>query len=43
MATLGTFFLDGPTLETSTTVFTDATLTTAAADGWYSDSVNYRQ
>jgi hypothetical protein len=43
MATLGTFFLDGPTLETSTTVFTDATLTTAAADGWYSDGVNYRQ
>tara|TARA_R100000773_G_scaffold44361_2_gene45236 strand:+ start:5473 stop:6411 length:939 start_codon:yes stop_codon:yes gene_type:complete len=43
MATLGTFFLDGPTLATSTTVFTDATLTTAAADGWYSDSVNYRQ
>ena len=43
MGTLLNYFLDGPTLETSTTVFTDDTLTTAAADGWYSNGTNYRQ
>ena len=43
MATLGTYFLDGTTLETSTIVFTDAALTIVAADGWYSNGTNYRQ
>jgi len=36
MATSGTYYLDGPTLETATAVFTDITLFTKAADGWYS-------
>lgn len=43
MAQLNTYFLDGTTLLTSTSVFQDAALTILAADGWYSDSTNYRQ
>lgn len=43
MAQLNTYYLDGTTLLTSTSVFQDAALTIVAADGWYSDSTNYRQ
>jgi len=38
MAQLNTYYLDGTTLLTSTSVFQDAALTTVSADGWYSDS-----
>ena len=41
-ATLGNYFIDGPTLDTSTAVYTDIDLTICAADGWYSDGVNVR-
>tara|TARA_R110002074_G_scaffold364561_1_gene538066 strand:+ start:124 stop:1050 length:927 start_codon:yes stop_codon:yes gene_type:complete len=43
MATLGNYFLDAATLSGATAVFTDATLTTAAPDGYYSDSTVVRQ
>lgn len=38
-----TFYLDGPTLQTATSVFTDVSLTTLASDGYYSDQVISRQ
>jgi len=41
-ATLGNYYLDGPTLDTATAVYTDIDLTICAADGWYSDGVNVR-
>ena len=34
MAVSANYFLDAATLSGATAVFTDATLTTAAADGW---------
>jgi hypothetical protein len=37
MATSGTFYLDAPSLSTATVVYSNATLTTVAADGYYSD------
>ena len=43
MATLGNYFLDAATLSGATAVFTDATLTTAAPDGYYSDNAVVRQ
>lgn len=43
MATPGSYYLNGPTLSTSTSVFTDNTLTTLAADGFYSDGTIVRQ
>jgi hypothetical protein len=43
MATLGSYYIDGPTLATATAVFTDAAMTTPAADGWYSDSTSVRE
>ena len=43
MATYGTYYFNGPTLAQATAVFTDAGLTTLAADGWYSDGVTTRQ
>jgi hypothetical protein len=39
MSVPGTYYLNGPTLETATSVFTDADLTTCAPDGFYSDGV----
>ena len=36
MATSATNYLNGPDLQSATAVFTDATLSTKAADGWYS-------
>ena len=35
MATLGTYFLDTDSLATATAVWTDATFTVKAPDGWY--------
>ena len=43
MSVPGTYYLNGPTLETATSVFTDADLTTCAPDGFYSDGVIARQ
>jgi hypothetical protein len=34
--TSATYYLDGPDLQSATAVFTDATLSTKATDGWYS-------
>lgn len=43
MATLGNYYLNGPSLSTATGIFTDVNLTTCAPDGWYSDGVISRQ
>lgn len=43
MATLGSYYIDGPTLASATAVFTDAALTISAPDGWYSDGTTVRQ
>lgn len=43
MATLGNYFINGPTFQTATAVFTDAALTTCAPDGFYSDGTIVRQ
>lgn len=43
MATQGTYYLDGPSLSSATVVYTDATLTTVAADGFYSDGTIVRE
>lgn len=43
MATSATYYLDGPDLQSATAVFTDATLSTKAADGWYSIGGYVRQ
>ena len=37
MATSGTFYLDAPSLSTATVVYSNAALTTVAANGRYSD------
>jgi len=42
-ATLGNYFIDGPTLLTSTAVYDDVNLTVCAADGFYSDGTYVRQ
>lgn len=42
-ATLGNFYIDGPTLATATAVFDDVDLTICATDGFYSDGVVVRQ
>ncbi len=42
-ATLGNYYIDGPTLSTATTVYTDSELTICAADGFYSDGTVCRQ
>ena len=42
MAT-GTYFFDTATFANATTVYTDATLTQIAADGWYSDNIISRE
>lgn len=43
MATSSTYYLNGPSLGSSTAVFLDAALTTLAPDGFYSDGVNSRE
>lgn len=43
MATSGTYYLNGPTLSDATAVFSDAALTTPAADGFYSDGTVVRE
>lgn len=43
MATSGTYYLNGPTLQTATVVYSDAALTTPAPDGWYSDGTIARE
>jgi hypothetical protein len=43
MATLGSYFLNGPSLSSSTSIFSDIGLTTIAPDGFYSDGVTSRE
>lgn len=43
MATSGTFYLDAPSLSTATVIYSNAALTTVAANGYYSDGVISRQ
>jgi hypothetical protein len=43
MATLGSYFLNGPSLGSCTSVFLDISLTTLAPDGFYSDGVTSRE
>lgn len=43
MATSGTFYLDAPSLSTATVVYSNAALTTVAANGYYSDGSIMRQ
>ena len=43
MSVPGTYYLNGPNLETATAVFDDPALTICAADGFYSDGVIARQ
>jgi len=38
-----TYYIDGNSLATATAIYTDATLTTCAPDGYYSDGLNVRQ
>lgn len=41
--TPGNFYLDGPTFSTATAVYSNSTLTTLAADGYYEDNGTVRQ
>ena len=43
MATSASFYINGPSLEAATAVFTDSSLLTCAADGFYSDGVISRE
>ena len=43
MATQGTFYLDAPSFGSATVVYSDAALTTVAADGFYSDGTIVRE
>lgn len=43
MATSGNYFLNGPSLGSSTTIYSDANLTIIAPDGFYSDGVISRE
>jgi len=43
MATSSTYYLNAPSLASSTSVFSDASLTILAADGFYSDGVISRE
>jgi hypothetical protein len=43
MPTPSTYYLNGPSLGSATAVFSDAAMTTCAADGFYSDGVITRQ
>lgn len=42
-ASLGNYFIDGPTLSTASAVYTDVDLTICASDGFYSDGTVCRQ
>ena len=43
MGTIGSFYLNGPNLVTSTGIFTDSAFTTCAPNGWYSQEGTVRQ
>jgi hypothetical protein len=43
MATSATFYLNGPSLASATAVYTNASLTTLASNGYYSDGTIVRQ
>ena len=43
MSTLGTYYLNAPSLISATSVYTDAALTTLAPDGYYSDGTTIRE
>jgi hypothetical protein len=43
MAILGSYFLNGPSLGSSTTIFSNSNLTIIAPDGFYSDGVTSRE
>jgi len=43
MATSGTFYLDAPSLSDATVIYSDAALTTVAADGFYSNGSIVRE
>jgi hypothetical protein len=43
MATIGTYYLNGPNLVTSTGIFTTPAFTTSAPNGWYSQEGIVRQ
>lgn len=43
MATSSTYYLNGPSLGSSTAVFLDAALTTLSPDGFYSDGIIVRE
>ena len=43
MAISATYYLNGPTLGSSTTIYSDSSLTTVAPDGFYSDGVTSRE
>jgi hypothetical protein len=43
MATSSTYYLNGPSLGSSTAIFSDAALTTLADDGFYSDGLIVRE
>ena len=42
-ASKGTYYLDSSSFSTATGIYTNATLTTQAVDGWYSDGVVLRE
>ncbi len=42
-ASLGNYYIDGPTLSTASAVYTDVDLTICASDGFYSDGTVCRQ
>jgi hypothetical protein len=43
MATLGTYYLNGPSLTAATAAYTDSDLKNVAPDGFYSDGVTIRE
>jgi len=43
MATSGTYYLDAPSLSSATVVYSNAALTTVAANGFYSDGAIVRE
>lgn len=43
MSTLGTYYLNAPSLTSATSAYTDAALTTLAPDGYYSDGTTIRE
>jgi len=43
MATSGNYFLNGPSLNSSTTIYSNSSLTVIAPDGFYSDGITSRE